>query len=94
MTELVRPLGAAAWGVARSDPHADRRDRDLQRSDQAQRPRFVAQLVAELRMGDADELITERSEWHSPAASRWMSTSPDPGGSSASVSITSGFDDA
>jgi hypothetical protein len=28
------------------------------------------QLVAEPRMGDADELITEGSEWHSPAASR------------------------
>ena len=37
-------------------------------------------------------LITDRSEWHRPAALIRTSTSPGPGGSSSSSSITSGFD--
>ena len=39
-------------------------------------------------------LITDRSEWHSPAALIRTSTSPGPGGSSSSVSIVSGLDAA
>jgi hypothetical protein len=35
-------------------------------------------------------LITERSEWHNPAASIFTSTSPYPGGARSSSSIVSG----
>jgi hypothetical protein len=37
-------------------------------------------------------LITDRSEWQSPAATTLISTSPGPGGSSSSLSILSGRD--
>ena len=38
--------------------------------------------------------MTDRSEWHSPAARTLTSTSPGPGGASSKSSIVSGRDSA